>query len=66
MSRKEYTKQFKEDAVRLSYEIGGVQASRRLDLSQNMIYRWRKELNESPEEAFRGKGKMKAEQAKIL
>lgn len=65
MSRKEYTKQFKEEAVRLSYEVGGAQASRQLGLSQNLIYRWRKERKESPEEAFRGKGKMKAEQAEI-
>lgn len=65
MSRKEYTKQFKEEAVKLSYEIGGTQAARQLGVSANMLYRWRKETKTDGEEAFRGKGKMRAEQAEI-
>ena len=65
MSRKEYTKQIKEETVRLSYEVGGAQALQHLDLSQNRIYRWRKEFSESPEEAFRGNGKMKSQEEEI-
>lgn len=65
MTKKEYTKAFKENAVKLSYEVGGAQAARQLEIPKGMIYRWRKEQREDGDEAFRGKGKMRAEQAEI-
>jgi len=65
MKKKEYTKDFKENAVKLSHEIGGAQAARQLGISKGLIYRWRKERRDDGNEAFRGKGRMKAEQAEI-
>ena len=65
MDRRKFSREFKQEAVRLSYEKGGTQAGRELGINPNMLYRWRKELNEDKDEAFRGQGKMKAEQAEI-
>lgn len=42
-----------------------VQASCHLDLNDNMLRRWMKELNADPKQAFAGLGQMKPEQLEI-
>ena len=54
--RKTYTAEFKHEAVRLSTEQGyGVaETARNLGLNVNMLRRWRRELNDTPQWAFPG------------
>lgn len=65
--RKQYTKEFKLDAVNLVLEQGysRAEASRRLGINTNMLARWEKELTENNDQAFRGNGKLTAEQEEI-
>lgn len=65
MNRREYTKEFKKEAVELSYRQGGAKAAESLGIAANMLYRWRREAQTEGEEAFRGKGKLRAEDEEI-
>ena len=49
------------------YEQGysGAEASRRLGINTHMLARWEKELTENNDQAFRGNGKLTAEQDEI-
>jgi len=56
--RKQYSSEFKREAVRLVTE-GGLsiaQVSRDLGLNDNMISRWKKEAEQNGEKAFPGQG----------
>ena len=55
--RKVYTKEFKLKAVELSNVRGNAQeVARDLGIEGGLIYRWRKELSNSPDLAFSGNG----------
>lgn len=56
--QKVYTKEFKEEAVRLAQTSGKpiTQVARELGVSDSAIHSWRKELAEHGTEAFPGKG----------
>ena len=57
-TRKEYTKEFKREAVRLAEENGNKsQVARELGIHQSMLRRWKQQLEENGERAFPGKGK---------
>ena len=64
--RKKYSKEFKQDAVRLVTEQGYAitEAARNLDLNVGMLGRWKREAAES-EDAFRGNGKLTPEQLEL-
>ena len=64
--RKKYSKEFKQDAVRLVTEQGYsiAESARNLGLNANMLARWKKESSES-EDAFRGNGKLTPEQLEL-
>jgi transposase len=47
MTRKSYSKEFKEDALRLAEREGVSQACERLGLRENQIYDWRRHKRES-------------------
>ena len=66
-TRKKYTREFKQDAVRLVTEQGYNQseAARNLGIDRGMLGRWVKELQEDESEAFRGNGKLTAEQEEL-
>jgi transposase len=53
-----YTREFKLEAVRLSAssEKSVGQIARDLGVPERVLYRWRHELREQPEQAFPGKG----------
>ena len=56
--RKQYSSEFKREAVRLVTE-GGLsiaQAARDLDLDDNMVSRWKKEAEQNGQRAFPGQG----------
>ena len=57
--RRVFTKEFKEEAVRLVFQDGHsiTEVSRDLDVHQNLIYKWRDELRAKGEDAFPGRGK---------
>ena len=67
-TRKQYSKEFKLDAISLvtdqCYTI--TEAARSLELNRSVLQRWIKEFNSDDDgQAFRGKGKLTPEQAEI-
>jgi transposase len=67
MARRQFSREFKLEAVRLVKERGVsvVQASRDLDVGENILRRWIKELTADPGQAFPGQGQVKPEQQEI-
>ena len=65
--RKRYSKEFKLDAVSLVLDQGysRAEASRSLGINHKMLGRWVKEFEQDDGQAFRGNGKLTAEQAEI-
>ena len=66
-TRKQYTKEFKLDAVSLVTEQGytRAEAARRLEINANMLTRWIKELSDTEGQAFRGNGNLTPEQEEL-
>ncbi len=60
MVRRQFTREFKLEAVRLIKERGVsvVQAARDLEVGENVLRRWSKELSGDPQYAFPGQGQM--------
>jgi len=67
MGRRLFSREFKLEAVRLVRDRGVsvVQASRDLDIGENVLRRWVKELSADPAQAFPGQGQVKPEQLEI-
>jgi transposase len=67
MGRRLFGREFKLEAVRLVRERGVTvaQASRDLDVGENVLRRWVKEFTSDPQQAFPGQGQMKPEQLEI-
>jgi transposase len=67
MGRRQFTKEFKVEAVRLVRDRGVsvAQASRDLDVHENLLRGWIKKFVADPRQAFPGQGNMKPEQAEI-
>ena len=67
MARREFSREFKLEAVRLVRERGVsvMQASRDLDVGESILRRWIKELTSDPGHAFPGQGQLKPEQQEI-
>ncbi|KTC92645.1 transposase [Legionella cincinnatiensis] len=65
--RKKYSKEFKLDAVSLVLDqgYGCTEAAKSLGVHQALLSRWIREYQEPASEAFRGNGKLSAEQAEI-
>jgi transposase len=53
-----FSREFKLEAVRLSEttEKSVAQIARELGVPERVLYRWRRQLREQPEQAFPGKG----------
>lgn len=55
--RKSFTEEFKREAVRLAKERGNISAAARdLGISDNTLQSWKKQLQQTPENAFPGNG----------
>lgn len=67
MERRSFSREFKVEAVRLVRERGVsvARAARDLDVHENLLRKWVKQLADDPLEAFPGHGKMKAAEAEI-
>ena len=66
-NRKSYTREFKMEAVRLITEKGYsiAEASRNLGVEYSVLRRWKKQLSDDPQNAFPGKGKLKADDEEL-
>ena len=66
-TRRQFSREFKLEAVRLVKERGVSvsQAARDLDVHENVLRKWVRELVTDPHHAFPGQGQMKPEQAEI-
>lgn len=67
MGRRQFAREFKIEAVRLVRDRGVsiAQASRDLDVHENVIRKWVRDFAADPAQAFPGHGAMKPEQAEI-
>ena len=67
MGRRQFSREFKLEAIRLVKERGVAvaQASRDLDIGENVLRRWIKEANADPGQASPGQGQLKPEQLEI-
>jgi transposase len=65
--RRTFGKEFKAEAVQLSQQPGMSVAKAATDLgvSANTLYRWRAERQEDGDEAFRGHGRLRSDQAEL-
>jgi|SRR6185312_11045649 len=65
-TRRKFTKDFKQTAVRrLNGGQSVAEVARALEVHPNDLHRWRRELQEHGERAFRGAGKKRAEETKV-
>ena len=66
-TRREFSREFKLEAVRLVKERGvtAAQAARDLDVHENVLRKWVRDFAADPQQAFPGKGVMKPELAEI-
>lgn len=65
--RRSYSREFRLEAVTLVLE-GGLsvaQAARDLEIPESALWRWKKDYEEDPAQAFPGKGRMKPEEKEI-
>ncbi len=62
VNRKQYTAEFKLEAVQLAQELGNVaQAARDLGIHESVLHRWKNQVAEYANEAFPGNGKLSSE-----
>jgi transposase len=67
MGRRNFTAEFKREAVRLVIERGMpvTRAAKQLEVHPNVLGKWVKDFKADPAQAFPGQGRMKPEQAEI-
>lgn len=65
--RRTYTKEFKEDAVRLVLDKGVAvsQVADDLGVHENSIYKWLRQYRADGQEAFPGKGRLKPQDEEL-
>ncbi len=68
MHRRKFSREYKLKTVRLVRErgVGVTQASRDLDVHENVLRKWVREYGSDPAPAFPGQGQMKPEQPEQL
>ncbi len=66
-ARREFTKEFKFEAVQLSRQPGMtvVKAANDLGIRENMLHRWRREQATDGDGAFRGNGRLRPAEAEL-
>ena len=66
LSRRTFTKEFKEAAVR-RLELGAsiAEVARACEVNPNVLHRWRRELREYAVKAFPGEGRSRTEESRI-
>ena len=66
VSRRNFTKEFKEAAVR-RLELGAslAEVARACEVNPNVLHRWKRELRDYGVKAFAGNGKARAEDSRV-
>src|SRR5690348_6202052 len=66
VSRRNFTKEFKEAAVR-QLELGAslAEVARACEVNPNVLHRWKRELRDYGVKAFAGNGKARAEDSRV-
>ena len=66
LSRRKFTKEFKEEAIR-RLELGAslAEVARACEVNPNVLHRWRRELREYGGKAFVGNGQRRVEEGRI-
>lgn len=66
LSRRMFTKEFKEAAVR-RLELGAsiAEVARACEVNPNVLHRWRRELRDHGAKAFSGNGKSRLEEGRV-
>jgi transposase len=66
-TRRQFSREFKLEAVRLVKERGVsvAQASRDLDVHENVLRKWMRDATADPQQAFPGQGVIKPENAEL-
>lgn len=65
--RRRYTKEYKLEVVRLleSGERTAVELSRELEIHENTLYKWRRQLGSEGDNAFPGNGRQNGQEAEL-
>jgi len=66
LSRRSFTKEFKEAAVR-RLELGAsiAEVARACEVNPNVLHRWKRELRDHGAKAFTGNGKSRTEESQV-
>ena len=66
MSRRQFTKEFKQAAVR-RLELGAslAEVARACEVNPNVLHRWKRELHEHGVKAFTGHSKVREEESRV-
>ena len=66
LSRRKFTKEFKEEAVR-RLELGAsvAEVARACEVNPNVLQRWKRELRDYGSRAFSGNGQRRAEEQRV-
>lgn len=67
VTRRKFSREFKLEAVKLVTQRGVsiAQAAKDLDVHENVLRKWARELREAPQDAFPGLGRQKVQDAEI-
>ena len=66
MSRRQYTREFKEAAVRrLEWGASVGEVARACEVNANVLHRWKRELRDYGVKAFAGNGRPRAEEERV-
>ena len=66
MKRRNHSKEFKEEAIKLTETMPLTHVARDLGISASLLARWRDQIKTNPENAFTGKGTPEQEEIKRL
>ena len=64
-SRRTFTKELKRSVVQESESRPAAEICREYDILPNVLHRWKREYESNPQEAFQGKGRISAAEAKV-
>jgi transposase len=66
LSRRKFTKEFKEEAVR-RLELGAslAEVARACEVNPNVLHRWRRELRDHGAKAFAGNGQRRVDEGRV-
>ena len=68
VTRRKFSREFKVEAVKLVTQRGVAvaQAAKDLDVHENVLRKWVRELREQPHQAFPGNGKQMVQDAEVV